>query len=299
MAKKRKLKNTIWFVSHPYASPPKADLMGNICLWNHSAPHHRKLITSTEATVITVDNQVLTQQEITFIGEWECCSEFVASGLTTPFNLIHTSIHSKHDASIRDCMNTDPYVFGSEFKWICCKQPKDKSRIHGGDVVIFGSYTLNNRKVDKMLIDTVLVVDKVVEVKDSDRKQFSKCYNDVTIEHTEKNVGKYYIVLGKMYDPAKSCQANVPFSFVPCRRTPDGLMDKLILDRHIPIKELAGDPLRIGQNGGHLDIDDNLAAWHVVVDLVRSAGCELGVFIPEPQLTLNNTIIDNEAKLIT
>lgn len=300
MGKKRsslKLPNTVWFVAHPYASPPRGDMVGNICLWNRSSPHHRKLIESTQATVVTSENQVLTQQEITFIGEWECCSSFVPSGQNQPFNLIHTPIHSKHDAFITKCVNTDPYVFGNEFKWISCKQPADRNQIHIGDFVIFGSYLLKNRKVDKILIDTVLLVDKVISVEDFDPTQFSKCYNDVTIAHTRIH-DKFYIVLGKMYDPTKSYEQNVPFSFVPCRRAEDGLMDKLAVDCYLPIKELGGYPLCIGQSGGHLDIDDNIAAWRVVVDLVRSAGCELGVFMPEPTLPTSNSIIDNEAKSI-
>ena len=297
MAKKRKSNNTVWFVSHPYAAPPTGNMVGNICLWNRSAPHHRKLIASTAATVINADCQVLTRQEITFVGEWECCSSFKPCGQKSPFNRIHTPIHSAHDAAIPDCVNTDPYVFGDRFKWICCKQP-DMERINIGDIVLFGSYTLLNRKVDKMLIDTVLVVDKVIGGEDFDRSKFSQCYNDVTICRTVTNHDKFYIVLGKMYDPAKSYEENVPFSYVPCRRTSNGLMDKLILDRHLPIKELAGGPLRIGQNGGHLDIDDNLDAWEVVTRLVRSNGCELGVFMPEPALTTSNQIIDNEAKLL-
>lgn len=297
MAKKRKSNNTVWFVSHPYAAPPTGNMVGNICLWNRSAPHHRKLIASTAATVINADCQVLMRQEITFIGEWECCSSFKPCGQKSPFNRIHTPIHSAHDAAIPDCMNTDPYVFGDKFKWICCKQP-DMERINIGDIVIFGSYTLKDSTVDKMLIDTVLVVDKVIGGEDFDPSKFSQCYNDVTICHTVTNHDKFYIVLGKMYDPANSYEANVPFSFVPCKRNEDGLMDKLILDRRLPIKELSGQPLRIGQNSGHVNIDDNIAAWRAVVDMVRSAGCELGVFMPEPQLTLKNSIIDNEVKLI-
>lgn len=297
MAKKRKSNNTVWFVSHPYAAPPTGNMVGNICLWNRSAPHHRKLIESSQATVVTRGLKPLSGQEITFIGEWECCSSFVACQQNSPFNRIHTPIHSAHDAAIPDCMNTDPYVFGDKFKWICCKQP-DMERINIGDIVIFGSYTLKDSTVDKMLIDTVLVVDKVIGGEDFDPSKFSQCYNDVTICHTVTNHDKFYIVLGKMYDPANSYEANVPFSFVPCKRNEDGLMDKLILDRRLPIKELSGQPLRIGQNGGHVDIDDNIAAWRAVVDMVRSAGCELGVFMPEPQLTLKNSIIDNEVKLI-
>jgi hypothetical protein len=308
MAKKRNVKNTLWFASHPYQTPPKSDLVGNICLWNRSAPHHRKLLSSTEATVIDAGNNVLQYQDITFIGEWECCSSFVPCGQKSPFNLIHTPIHSKHDDAILDCMNTDPYVFGDEFKWICCKQP-NKSRIRRGDIVLFGSYTLLNRKVDKMLIDTVFVVDRVIGIEEFDPAQFTWCYNDVTITHTKDKKGTkiaestenkdFYIVLGKMYDPAKSYEENVPFSYVPCRRTSNGLMDKLILDRHLPIKELAGGPLRIGQNGGHLDIDDHLDAWDVVTRLVRSNGCDLGVYMPEPMQPLSNQTIDNEANLLT
>ena len=292
MAKKSFITNTLWFVSHPYAAPPSSDVDGNICLWNKGqTPHHRKLLMSQDATVIDNYDYALEGQEITFIGEWECCSSFVANSNKSPFNRTHLPIHSQHDASI-NCKNTDPYVFGKEFYWICCKQPKDKSRIQIGDIVLFGSYTLKNLKVDKMVIDTVLVVDEVIKEIDFKNSRFSQCYHDVTLAHTTN----YCLVVGKMYDPSKSYDENVPFSFVPCRR--EGLMDKLVLDRRIPIPELKGDPIKIGQNCGHVDLDDNVRAWEKIVAHIRAEGCELGVYMPEPAPTTNNSIINNHSKSI-
>lgn len=200
------------------------------------------------------------------------------------FDKTHTPIYSVYDKSIPDCLNTDPYVFGKEFYWICCEQPIDYTRIKIGDIVMFGSYTMSKNKVDKMLIDTVLVVNEIIMAPDIDFSRFSQCYKDVTIAHTTVI---NYIVIGKMFDQNKSFKDNVPFSFVPCRR--EGLMEKLILDRCINIPELAGNPLKIGQRGGHLEISDNLGAWNEIVRIVRNAGCELGVFMPEPTLLKNNS----------
>ena len=190
-------------------------------------------------------------------------------------------------------MNTDPYVFGKEFYWICCKQPKDKSRIHVGDIILFGTYTMKNKKVDKMVIDTVLVVAEVIPDVDFNDSRFTQCYKDVTLAHT--NPGEC-LVVGKMYDTSKSFEYNVPFSFVPCKR--EGLMDKLVIDRRIPIPELNGEPIKIGQNGGHVDLDYNVRVWRKIVAQIKAAGCELGVYMPEPKLTSKDTIIDKEAKII-
>lgn len=290
---KKSYTNTLWFVSHSYRKPPKKDCKRDICLWNRNNKHQRKLIESLKATVIDVNNIAHSNKQMNFIGEWECCSQFKMNGRKGTFDKTHTPIHSVYDKSILDCHNTDPYVFGKEFYWICCEQPQVYTRIKIGDIVLFGSYTMSKNKLDKMLIDTVIVVNEIIMAQDVDFSRFSQCYKDVTIAHTK--IIKY-IVIGKMFNQNKCFEDNVPFSFVPCRR--EGLMEKLIFDRCINIPELAGNPFRIGQRGGHLEISDNLGAWEEIVTLVRNAGCELGVFMPEPSMTKNNSIINKHAKSI-
>ena len=299
----KKTSNTVWFASHPYSAPPKKLYGGNICLWNLRSsptvepPHYRKLLESSDAIVIDAHNRPHADQHITFVGEWECCSSYVPNTNKGIFGRTHSPICSLNDATV-DCLNTDPYVFGKEFYWICCKQPNNKNQVHIGDIVLFGSYTLTaiagKRKVDKMVIDTVLVVDSVIKLSNSISGSFTKCYTDVTIKHT---VLPTYLFVGKMYDKTKDYQSNVPFSFVPCRR--DGLMDKLVLDRHIPIAELGGMPFAIGQSGGHVDVNDNVVAWKAIVEHIRATGCELGVLMAEPPLITSNAIVNNAASKVT
>ena len=144
--------NTIWFVSHRYAAPPTNDFVGNLCLWNRNGNHHRKLIEWHGATVIDSNNAAHIEQDINFIGEWECSSNFMHNGGKGLFNRTHTPNYTQHDRSIV-CMNTDPYVFGRKFYWSCCHHPTDSRRVRRGDIVLFGSYTLVDRKVDKMVLD--------------------------------------------------------------------------------------------------------------------------------------------------
>ena len=290
MPKKRITTNTLWFVTHPYAAPPMKDFEGNICLWNlvGDGPHHRKLFECDNA--IVVDNKLIAHhgQQMTFIGEWECCSSWKPNSNKGIFKRTHKPIHSPHDAKI-NCKNTDPYVCGKEFYWISCKQPTDISRIDIGDIVLFGTYTMKDRKIDQMVIDTVLVVDEIIPNVDFNSSRFTQCFRDVTLAHT---LPGSCLIVGKMYDPNKSYQNNVPFSFVPCRR--DRLMDKLV----IPIPSFGGNPLKIGQNGGHQDLNNSVGAWKALVGIVSGAGCELGVYMPEPVLAADNAIINKKAKSI-
>lgn len=287
--------NTLWFISHPYKSPPNKDFKGNVCLWNRSSVHHRKLFEIAGASMIDASHKLHTNVDINFIGEWECCSSFVKNSKKGIFDKTHTPILSSHDAGI-NCINTDPYVFGKEFYWCLCKLSASKIKmIKNGDIVLFGSYTLKNRHVDKIVVDTVLVVEQILlEENIIKRYSLSKCYQDVTVIHVHPYPN--CLIIGKMYDPKKDYQSNVPFSFVPCKRKADGLMDKLILDRRIPVPELKGEPLRIGQNGGHLSIGNNIRTWETIVEMVRGAGCDMGVYIPEPVLTKKHAVIDKAAK---
>ena len=260
--------------------------MRNLCLWNCKGLHHRKLIESVDATVVDAGGRVLAGQRINFIGEWECCTTFVDNGRRGLFGRTHTPISTTFDPVV-PCTNTDPYVFGHEFYWSCCKHPGDMKKVWPGDLVLFGSYTLKDRKVDKMVLDTVLVVDEVSPLTNDCMDRFTKCYNDVTLSKLTLDT-KAYMVVGKMYDTD-----NEPFSFVPCRR--DGLMDKLVLD--VPVFE--GKRLGFQQNGGHLVVDDAAAAFRQLVAMVREAGCELGVYMPEPNYNYADALVNKHGKRLT
>lgn len=289
--------NTIWFVSHPYGEPAGRMLQNGICLWNVSDVHKRKNLRSENATVIDMNGNVLPGQDITFVGEWECCSSYVPNPPKSDFKRLHTPIYSQHDASV-DCLNTDPFVFGKEFYYCCCKLKKARfDKIKLGDIVVFGSYTMNGR-VDKMVVDTVLVVNKIIEKSDIGKYNFSQCYRDVTISKLKDKPCDYSfngVIVGKMYETSKSYNDNLPFSFVPCCRS--GVMSKVVIDRTFVINGKTA-TFGIGQSGGHLDVIDINDFFNQLVNKIRKANCELGVYMPEPQLTLNNATINNAAQQI-
>ena len=52
------------------------------------------------------------------------------------------------------------------------------------------------------------------------------------------------------------------------------------------------------QNGGHQDLNNSVGAWKALVGIVSGAGCELGVYMPEPVLAADNAIINKKAKSI-
>lgn len=252
---------------------------------------------SNNATVIDGYNIAHLGQKITFVGEWECCSLVLntRNGNKAPFNKTHEPIYTPHDAYI-PCLNTDPYVFGEEFYYVYCKLTKTMfNKIQVGDIVIFGSYTLNNQKVGNMKIDTVLVVGEKITLANIRCSRYSQCYKDVTLSKLNPN-NVNGIIIGKMYNPSLDYASNEPFSFVPCRRDDNGVMTPLIINRRLKIRELKGKPFPIGQKGGHVVVSNIRSAFDAIVNAIRNANYELGVFLPEPVLNNNSTIATAAAK---
>ena len=145
-----------------------------------------------------------------------------------------------------------------------------------------------------MVIDTVLVVDHAVSKDDELSYPFSRCYRDVTLAHIGPFPG---VFAGKMYDVTKDFEANAMFSFVPCKRTENELIKcKLEIDLEALCKSLGCKRFGIERNGGHLAIGNSQEAFSALVEAVRCAGYELGVYMPEPVPTVGNALINAEAK---
>lgn len=72
MAKKASFSHAVWYVPHPYN---KSSNGNSICPWNESGLHHRKLMESYTATIVDKSCIKKCNNHITFVGEWECCSE--------------------------------------------------------------------------------------------------------------------------------------------------------------------------------------------------------------------------------
>lgn len=176
---------------HPFDEHPTEE-NANIKEWNTSR-HHRKFMLVDGAYLASLQNntQVNSIQtgKIMFWGEWESESTFTRIGNhdrerrndALPMNIhepkcfvndIFTEIAEKHAISEISCsaffknkQNTDPYVFGNQFMYSCCKQNgrNPLKDLQKGDLIIFyGQKGKKNSGNYRCYIDTVFVVGGIV-----------------------------------------------------------------------------------------------------------------------------------------
>ena len=215
---KKGQKGKVWFVAHPYKSAPV--YYKKICAWNISGSHRRKMITSDCANYIDDKGVLHSGQKIFFVGEWECCSAVTKNVYkktnNADFSYIHTPFLTEYDYAPQ-VMNTDPFVFGENFYYTCCKI--DES-MQSGDIVIFGSYKNDDSK--GIIVDTVIVLDEKIYRCEEPSFKFPSAYYDVTL--SKQNV-KNCVWTGLMHSENKNI-----FSFVPCKTTADYKLPMIVVE---------------------------------------------------------------------
>lgn len=121
--------------------------------WTRVPLHARKFMRS-RAIVRDVDG-LDRESDITFWGEWEATSDVV--NFWPPEGALPTALHVPvRDASHRVTpgdQNTDPWVFGSHFRYTNCRQQGSMLKLPEGSLILFGS-----KLADEFVLDTVFVV---------------------------------------------------------------------------------------------------------------------------------------------
>ena len=190
----------VFVCSHPHTEPPygrKAIGTPISIPWNTSNNHWRKFIYRSGQYL---ENGSLKSGKIYFWGEYEPGSRGRIISRTTP-KAVHDEL-----IPVRGCMtipvdalNTDPYVFGDHFKYICCRIGNTKHI--PGDMILFGHFA----STTLFRIDTVIVIKEMVKI---DPKRNTSQYYKASIEPLKINEGYFY----KDYNHSE----NKYFSFVPC-----------------------------------------------------------------------------------
>lgn len=180
---------------HPWDEHP-VDENGNIKEWNEGK-HYRKFMAVNGKFVRSAGTGSGSKPEtakIAFWGEWESESTYkpieykdengksVAPGQGLP-HYVHTpqcyddegifdKLQKDKTINEEDCIkfyerkqNTDPYVFGKQFMYSCCKQAGSNSlsNLQKGDVIIFYGQKGKKKTGDyKCHIDTVFVVGGII-----------------------------------------------------------------------------------------------------------------------------------------
>lgn len=171
--------------------------------WNNNANHARKFIKSN-GIYIGKKGEVVENTDLTFWGEWEAQSEF--DSLKNDKQYYPKHLHKPYidPSEPHRVHNTDPYIFGSCFRYIICMQPtfhKTLSNLKENSIILFGS-SINK----EFCLDTVFVVSKTMQ-----KYTFANAN-----ETFGENKGQYYhasvlplcgTLRGEIADEVKSCGA--------------------------------------------------------------------------------------------
>ena len=170
--------------THPGSEHGPDKRNGNHKAWN-TANHKRKFLLSNGAYV---DKNELKNGELIFWGEWEPPSnvvefesrptKFFPKWLHKPYLPKKIPNSNGYQASYQ---NTDPCVFGGDFKYFTCKQFKSKNRtlttlakLDNGSLILFGSTANQNKPSAFFQLDTIFVVSEHIEYDISDPNALSE-----------------------------------------------------------------------------------------------------------------------------
>jgi len=306
-------------------------------MWWNNSEHKRKFIRATGHMIskndfdIFLENKTINTNlsELCFWGELEYPTYFEKIPYTTIHDTryptyIHTPVPQKrldilnktekelqtiYDSIIIDTknnrlyepsmgkQNTDPYVFGDNFMYSCCKQVKNRKpsklqNLFPGDIIVY--YSLRKNEIGfSCLLDTVFVVEKVVgRYKRNDYKEIQNKVSELYFQNVILPIhygcgnsiddeGSY--TLYKAATP--SSPVNGMFSYFPCKEYSEkincGFPRYEIKDGHltdaIQIKSQQGFAIKSTD-----DSDSQYNLWLSLTQNILNSGYNLGTHVPEP-----------------
>lgn len=211
--------------------------------WNYTARHMRKYIRCV-ADLVDTNGRLCRNKRADFWGEWE--PESISApignvkGKGLPDN-IHYPVFIKNNLeyagkdklikkvieekkketkNAKGLQNTDPFVFGDNFYYTCCKQAKTK-RLAPGSVILFGS---TFQDPYKYVVDTVFVISEIIDCTWEGIEKYKDCglfydavlhkiyYGSHAKEKGENWLKGNKIIVGASYEKPY----NGMYSFFPC-----------------------------------------------------------------------------------
>ena len=252
----------------------------NYISWNQNA-HKRKFMKNPG--IYLKDNSKITS-DLVFWGEWEPQSDVIqklkAEKKGEPKYLYQPYFSvPQHNQFLQ---NTDPFVFGDNFYYVCCRQATKRGFtqlrfLESGSVILFGS-CLNK----KFILDTVFVIDRYYEIESLTQisQYVSDTYVDVTLRHilnctppspsrcnTNQNFRLY---VGATFDNP----INGMFSFFPCLPHRDRInqgFSRPVIEIPNVISDLKNQGYKLTRNGNLRQL------WQHTKNQVKQAGLEIGI----------------------
>jgi len=260
--------------------------------WN-KGKHQRKFLLTDGDYVF--DNKVLQKAQLIFWGEWEPDSEIV-SILDKPKGdyprFIQRPIYDNSQTFPRQ--NTDPYIFGEQFHYCCCKQwrsgkPTQLAKLAKGSIILFGSTINQNTPQAYFALDTVFVVDRYIEYNNENfvsklQGNVSDDYFEITIKSVFNGTVENQIKDNEM--PQFRCyfgatfnnNVNGMYSIVPCKEFQNNIVGfervKITTsDFNFISNNLNAAPkLNVTAN-----IEMNIERWNRLKQIIENKGFLLGV----------------------
>ena len=290
------------------ASPQKKEGFLGVVQFIHDGPEHKVDKTGWTSwnlkrhrrKYMLVDGQSINSQDekhssnLFFWGEWEGPSHAVYSwengNKNLPSNLVVPRFPG-FSKPVENLQNTDPYVFGDEFKYTLCKQANKTgsltylARLLPGTLVLFGSHILK-----KFVLDTAMIIGESIIPHTSQNWStvLASCtdqYRAMTLQpmYWDKHIKSETTF--KFYKGAThQSQFNETFSFAPCIRETD--LPQRFSRPNIVISEVITQTLQQGGKKTPMSLASIKDCWSQVKSQVLEQHLLLGVKFTEPQLTV-------------
>lgn len=260
--------------------------------WNTGAVHYRKFMSANARLLCSLDARPK-RSVIEFWGEWEPPSladpvaEYIGGHgprhIHRPVLAFDNRewVHAigSSASSNNDCTNTDPFVFGDEFYYVCCHQKAFPTmrNLERGSVVLFGS-----RRDFQFVLDTVFVVADYLrwpEDRSAIEQRTPSTYHRATLDYLDASESQVLYIGATYKNPVHGM-----FSFVPClphSKTLGGFMRPVI--RHSEAFPFISPRKTQGISTQLLtDLNQARHVWESVANVVVDAGLCLGFDIEMP-----------------
>jgi hypothetical protein len=259
--------------------------------WNNDNVHYRKFIQNNGYYIDGLKDLHPKQAELYFWGEWEGNSffnPFPRNNYTIFPNGLHKLFHS---TAIKGIQNTDPYIYGDDFKYCVCKQKGRLTNLTSDDLILFGTVVPS---LNKFYIDTVFVIkdhNSSVNVQTTGGVNYSQVYKEETLEQLNE-----YLKMptfpndNRVYHSKTWWDDNDYFSFVPCKLDYNSVgFERLFIDLNNPTFQLSSNPTgKSYLSNCQLSSQD---LWKEIVKISIEQGFVLGVKFDEP--IFDNILNDN------
>ncbi len=252
--------------------------------WNNDEKHYRKFISHLGSYLDDIKDSEPKQGDLYFWGEWEGNSLFKPLN-NTDIKILPNGIHECfHSTVIRGGKNTDPYIYGEQFKWCVCKQKGRRLNLDLGSIIFFGT---NSKNLEGYYIDTIFVIenhDTSEDVVANSGIGYTQVYREETLEQLNEYLGiPHEATKNRIYKGKQWGMDNKYFSYVPCKLKPgENGFERFYLDHSDPIF----DSWSKNPTGVFYLKTCNLSAnelWEEISAMVSNQGFKLGVEFEEPK----------------